>query len=50
MKKMIILLVVLVGATLTLSGCGHWGCGNESGHNHRGQSHNHYTGCGHSGY
>jgi len=49
MKKMILLLVALVGATLILSGCGHWGC--WDGHSHRqGQSHSHYAGCGHPGY
>lgn len=49
MKKMILLLFVLVGAALILSGCGHWGC--WDGHNHgKGQSHSHYAGCGHPGY
>jgi hypothetical protein len=51
MKKMILLLFVLVGAALALSGCGHWGCWNGDGHSHgQGQSHSHYAGCGHSGY
>jgi outer membrane lipopolysaccharide assembly protein LptE/RlpB len=48
MKKIILLLIVLGAATLILSGCGHWDCGN--GHNHgQNQVHSHYSGCGHPG-
>jgi len=51
MKKMTLLLVVLVGAALTLSGCGHWGCWDGDGHTHgQGQTHSHCAGCGHLGY
>ena len=39
----VLLLVLLAGSALALSGCGHYG--------HRGgHGHNHYRGCGHSGY
>lgn len=49
MRKTILLLLLLVGAALTLSGCGHWGC--WDGHSHgQGQAHSHYPGCGHAGY
>lgn len=49
MKKMILLLVVLVGATLILSGCGNWGCWGEHSHG-QSQTHSHSSGCGHPGY
>jgi hypothetical protein len=49
MKKTFLLLFILAGMTLTLSGCGPWGCWGGHGHNH-GQNHAHYPGCGHPGY
>lgn len=49
MRKTILILLLLVGAALTLSGCGHWGC--WGGHNHTNHpNHTHYPGCGHAGY
>ncbi|WP_156827057.1 hypothetical protein [Geopsychrobacter electrodiphilus] len=40
----VVFLVLLAGATLSLSGCGHYG---HWGH---GGNHSHYNGCGHRGY
>lgn len=49
MKKTLLLLIILAGTTLTLSGCSPWGCWGGHGHNHD-QNHVHHSGCGHSGY
>lgn len=48
-KKTFLLLFILAGTTLALSGCGPWGSWGGHGHNH-GQNHAHYPGCGHPGY
>jgi hypothetical protein len=56
MIKTVILVVVLAGSVLLLSGCGNWGsCGGygHNGHNStstNNQNHTHYQDCGHSGY
>lgn len=45
MKKTFLLILVLAGMALTLSGCGHWG--HWGGY---GDGHSHYRGCGHPDY
>lgn len=46
MKKRIVLLVALTGATLFLSACGHRGYWGEHGHSHN-SGPSHYADCGH---
>lgn len=53
MLKTVLLLIVLVGTLLLLSGCGPWGHWGGHGHNHstnNNTTHSHFRGCGHSGY
>jgi len=52
MLKGLLLFLVAAGLTLTLTGCGHWGCWGDHSHHASdyNYSHSHYRGCGHSGY